>query len=89
MVHGDDFLIVGRDKGREHVLRALRNAFELKEKTLGPGEQDLKEMKVLRRVMSCSLEGYSLEADASLVEAAVQRMGLEEAKGACTPGAAI
>ena len=88
LVHGDDFFIVGRAAAREYVLKLLRAEYELKTDTLGPLEGQLKELKVLGRVISYTADGYLLEGDASLVEAIVDRLNLGKAKSVITPGAA-
>ena len=36
--------------------------------------------------MTCHEWGYSLEADPSLIEAAVEKLGLKESKGVANPG---
>ena len=47
----------------------------------------LEKLKVLGRVVTYHPWGWSLEADPSLLEVAVDRLGLSEAKGVSTPGA--
>ena len=44
------------------------------------------DLKVLGRVAVVHRWGWSLEADPSLVESAVARLGLQDAKGMETPG---
>ena len=46
-----------------------------------------KQTRVLGRILTCHDWGWSLETDPSLIELAVERMGLEEAKGIGTPKA--
>ena len=86
LVYGDDFVIIARQEGRAKVLALLKDHFELKHQTVGPPEDMGKELKVLGRVITCHPWGWSMEADPCLIESAVQKMGLQEAKGVATPG---
>ena len=47
MVHGDDFVFVGRRSGREKALEALRSRYEIKAQTVGPCAGMPREMRVL------------------------------------------
>ena len=86
MIHGDDFIFVARAAGREHTLTLLKDHFQIKHDTAGPGPEYSDELKVLGRVATCHSWGWSLEADPSLLEVAVDRLGLADSKGAATPG---
>ena len=48
-----------------------------------------REIKVLGRVISYHDWGWSMEADPSLLETAVEQLGLQSAKGAAAPGAKV
>ena len=52
LVHGDDFVAVGRKAGRDYLSQTLRSHYEIKEKTLGPDDGDVKELRVLGRVLT-------------------------------------
>ena len=50
LVHGDDFFIVGRQEGREHVLRLLRELSKVV--TLGPGPSQSRTATILGRTLT-------------------------------------
>ena len=54
LVHGDDFVAVGRAAGRKLVSDLLRRHYEVKEKTLGPNAQagESSELRILGRVVT-------------------------------------
>ena len=87
LVHGDDVVIIGRRQGREHAIKALGDAYEIKIDSAGPEDTDAKEIKILGRVLTYHSWGISLEADPSLIETGVAKMGLEDTHGARSPGA--
>ena len=86
MVHGDDFIIVSRDDGRQRTLKLLGDNFEYKSDTAGPRADMKKEIRVLGRILSCTADGWTMEADPNLIENAVCKLGLEDAKGVTSPG---
>ena len=86
MVHGDDFIIIARDHGRQETLKVLQDHFNIKHDTIGPRPDMPKQLRVLGRVLTCTDQGWTLEADPNLIESAVAKLGLEEAKGMASPG---
>ena len=86
LVHGDDFLVVGRSEGRAHTLHTLQAAYELKHQTVGPSADQTKALKVLGRIVTYHQWGYTVENDPTLIETAVHRMGMENACGVASPG---
>ena len=46
-----------------------------------------REIKVLGRIITCHPWDWSMENDPSLIEAAVDKLGLDDAKGVAMPGA--
>ena len=87
LVHGDDFFIVGRQEGREHVLRLLRSAYELsKVVTLGPGPSQSRTATILGRTLTLRRWGIEYEPDQQHVSRALKALGLTGAKGVGTPG---
>ena len=87
LVHGDDFFIVGRQEGREHVLRLLRSAYELsKVVTLGPGPSQSRTATILGRTLTLRQWGIEYEPDQQHVSRALKALGLTGAKGVGTPG---
>ena len=68
MVHGDDFVIVARKAGRQKILNLLTDHFEHKHETAGPGPDIAKQIRILGRVLTCTNDGWTLEADPNLIE---------------------
>ena len=87
MVHGDDFVAVGPETEVKEVENALAHKYKIKVETLGLGEGDKKEIRVLNRVIRMSKnDGVSLEADPRHAERVIREMGVEEAKASPIPG---
>ena len=86
LVHGDDFFFAARREGREHTLKVLEGAYEVKHSTIGPQDGDLRGMRVLGRLVSYQTSGIQLEPDASYVEEVVVALELNSANGVITPG---
>ena len=57
----------------------LENRFELKTAAIGMGPEDVKEAKVLNRVMRVDKEGWYLEADQRQSELIIRDLSLERA----------
>ena len=87
IVHGDDFIFVGRSEGRAKTVKLLSDNFEIKTGAAGPIDGMARELKVLGRVAVCHPWGWSLETNPSLIEMAVGRLGLSQSKGVSSPGA--
>jgi len=86
VVHGDDFMADGEDHQLDVLEQTLENAIELKRVgRVGPGRQAIGHM--LKRTIRWGPEGFSWEADPSLVDKLLQMLGLERAKPSSTPGA--
>ena len=86
LVHGDDFVIVARREGRAQTLKLLQDNFEIKHTCAGPCQGMDREIKILGRIITCHPDGWTMEADPSLIEAAVDKLGLQEGKGVAVPG---
>ena len=67
LVHGDDFVIVGRRAGRQYAEQVLGNAYDIKTDYAGLEANDPIELKVLGRVLIFHEWGVSVEADPSLI----------------------
>lgn len=73
MVHGDDFVFAGTEKELKWVKERMEEYFLIKVVgVLGGDEGDLKEVRVLNRVLSWTDTGILYEADPRLVEQLVQ-----------------
>ena len=86
IVHGDDFFTVSKADGLEYVRTTLEKEYEMKWETAGPAPDDAKQLRVLGRILTFHPWGVSLEGDPALVEAAVDKLGLNSAKGISSPG---
>ena len=86
LVHGDDFVSSGGREALEWMRGKLSERFEIKTKKVGLGPQEVKEARVLNRVLRVSDRGWEYEADQRHGELVVSGLGLEQAKGAVTPG---
>ena len=87
LVHGDDFFIVGRLEGREHVLRLLRSAYELsKVVTLRTGPSQSRTATILGRTLTLRQWGIEYEPDQQHVSRTLKALGLTGAKGGETLG---
>ena len=85
-IHGDDFVTVGMDEHLKWMKAQLEKQYELKKQVLGPDEGDLKQVRVLNRVLTWSDEGIAYEADPRHAEIVIAELGLKEAKGVVAPG---
>ena len=66
LVHGDDFVVVARQEGRDHIESTLRAAYEIKVDVAGPDPEDQKELKILGRIITFTPQGIQYEADPGL-----------------------
>lgn len=86
LVHGDDFLAVGRKEGRQYLDDLLKNHYVIKAKTLGPDSGEDKQIRVLGRVLTWENWGIQVEADPGHHELVVESLALADAKSVVTPG---
>lgn len=91
VVHGDDFTILGDEKGLNWFQKEIKKRFEVKVRgRIGPGVKDDKSIRLLNRVFEWSKEGIKVEADQRHAELIVQDMGLNlGSKGLTTPGVKV
>ena len=54
---------------------------------LGPGKEDLQQVRVLNRVLTWTKDGISYEADPRHAEIVIDELGLKDANGVATLGA--
>jgi hypothetical protein len=85
LVHGDDFFAVGPMGGLERFERFMRDAFECKVQTIGMGERDRKELRILGRAVSIEKDGISYEADQRHVEAVCRDLNIAAANSCTSP----
>ena len=87
LVHGDDFVTVGKREDVKWFKEKLEGRFEIKTKTIGRGGQDeVTEAKVLNRVIRVTDEGWEYEADQRHAELIIKTLKLESSKPVTTPG---
>ena len=86
VVHGDDFVFAGVDADLEWVHRELKSKMLLKKVgTLGGDAADLKEVRVLNRVLRWKAWGIAYEADPRHAELLIRTLG-PNAPSRATPG---
>ena len=86
LVHGDDFISTGM---REKVMMfkvALENRFKLKTQIIGEGYGEVREARVLNRILRTTSTGWEYEPDQRHVDMLINGLGLQQAKGVATPG---
>ena len=87
VVHGDDFTALGTAHALDLYEAGMQKRFECKLKgRLGFEKEDLKEMRVLNRIVRITDDALLYEADPRHAEMLVKSFNLEGAKGVVTPG---
>ena len=88
MVHGDDFIAVGYRDRVETFRNQIANRFTVKDKIIGLREDlgELREARVLNRILRVRHDGWEYEADQRHADLIVSELGLGRARSAKTPG---
>ena len=87
VVHGDDFTAIGEDEDLDWYEASLGKYFELKLRgRLGAGDKDVKEMRILNRILRIDSQGLKYEADPRHAEILIQSLGISNAKSVISPG---
>ena len=87
VVHGDDFTALGTPQSLDLYEAGMCKAFECKLKgRLGRRDSDLKEMRMLNRIVRIDDHGLRYEADPRHVELLARSLNLEQCKHVVTPG---
>ena len=87
VVHGDDFTALGTPSGLDRYEKGMQQSFECKLKgRLGHGKEDLKEMRILNRIVRIVDSGLRSEADPRHAELLAKSLNLEASKLVVTPG---
>ena len=81
-VHGDDFTASASDADLAWLEEKFKVKFECKVEILGPGRNQLREVRILNRVVGWCKDGLLYEADQRHAEIVVRDLGLESAKPA-------
>ena len=86
VVHGDDFITSGTSGNAVWFRDALVRRFEVKSQIVGTGKNEVREARVLGRIVRVTADGWQYEADQRHAELIVAGMNLSTAKGVATPG---
>ena len=87
VVHGDDFSALGTDASLDEYEAGLQKSFECKLRgRLGLEDHDLKEIRMLNRIIRITPTGLLYEADPRHAELLAKSMGLDNCKQMSTPG---
>ena len=84
MVHGDDSTSLGLDEGLDKLEEGLKTKFEIKVRGRMGEHHELKEMRILNRVVTLTESGLTYEADPRHAELLVRNMAVSNSVG--TPG---
>ena len=71
-IHGDDFVIVGKDADLKWRREGLETQYELKTDVLGPSPNDKQQVKVLNLIITWTPHGIEYEADPRHVELVIE-----------------
>ena len=87
VVHGDDFTSLAVESELLWLRDSLKTIFLIKDRgALGPESHDLKEIRLLNRIIAWESDGIRYEADQRHSEILVSEFELNTAKGVDTPG---
>ena len=87
VVHGDDFSALGTDAALDKYEAGLAKSFECKMRgRLGVEPNDLKEIRMLNRIIRVTPVGLLYEADPRHAELLAKSMGLDNCKHVTSPG---
>ena len=79
VIHGDDFTALGKYKDLDWYRGKIQDCMQTKVKgRIGPGDHDLKTMRVLNRIVEWTPKGITYEADQRHAEIISQELGLKE-----------
>ena len=84
-LHGDDFASVGNRAALKWLLQKLESRFEIKTSVIGTGVGEVREARVLNRILRITELGWEYEPDQRRAEMIVEQLGLKDAKPVETP----
>ena len=84
-LHGDDFASVGSRAALKWSLQKLESRFEIKTSVIGTGVGEVREARVLNRILRITELGWEYEPDQRHAEMIVEQLGLKDAKAVETP----
>ena len=85
MVHGDDFITVGRTKQLAWFEREMNKKYESKHVRLGESRGAVQSIKVFNRIITWEKHSIGVEADTRHIITALSDLGLNEAREVVTP----
>ena len=85
LVHGDDFVSVGSAASARWFRGALERRFEIKSTVVGTGPNEVREARILGRVIRVGTGGWQYEADQRHGELLAEHLNLTCAKSLSNP----
>ena len=85
LVHGDDFVAVGRRYKLDALQEQLESVYECKVQRIGWQRGRAREARILGRVITLTEEGANIEPDPALLEEVVHLLGMQGAAATVTP----
>ena len=86
LVHGDDYASAGNGEQMRWLQVELEKRFDIKTTVLGTEAGDLKEGKILNRVLRVTEAGWELEADPRHADLFIEQLHFDGSKPVTTPG---
>ena len=86
MVHGDDFVAVGPKDATAKLQKTLESAYNIKRETMGDGEGEVRDIRVLNRIVRRESDGYRVEADLRHAELVIKELNLTGTQSSKLPG---
>ena len=85
VVHGDDFLVTGRERDLHWLRDRMAQKFEIKTTIIGPASHQEKSLVMLNRTLRWTSHGLEWIPDERHIEQIVKILGLEKANGVAAP----
>jgi hypothetical protein len=86
-VHGDDFTNLGHAENLEWLRTRFLTRYEIKDQGIfGPGENEVKEVRILNRIITWDEAGITYEADPRHADLIIQACGPLPTRAINTPG---
>ena len=84
-MHGDDFVTKGAREDVRWLKKKLEERFEIKTKIIGTGTDEVREARILNRIVRVTPHGWEYEPDQRHADLIVDMMNLGCAKEVTTP----
>ena len=85
VVHGDDFLAIGRESQLKWYKAEMEKSLEVKTTMIGPSRRHDKQLTMLNRQVTWRKDGISWAADKRHVEEMLKDLNLKDANGVACP----